>query len=179
MQGSRLSFPNTRRDLTCRMELADRPACPGRGCPLVRILIWKRQDRLSRLVALQGAGLGWRPDPLLTGREGVSARLLTSLHAQVWGSDWLSSPTSSRPICPSLPCAGRGAGWGGVAASFTWAPLPPAWASFPPFCAGSWAQGTSVAMSFDTVPPVNLVMTRCPLQWKRRVLTTGSPGKSF
>ena len=83
MQGSHLSFPNTRRDLTCRVELAVRPACPGRGCPLVRILIWKRQDRLSRLVALQGAGLGWCPDLLLSGREGVSAQVSTSLHAQV------------------------------------------------------------------------------------------------
>lgn len=75
MHGSHLSFPNTRRDLTCRMELAVRPACPGWGCPPVRTLIWKRQDRLSCLVALQGAGLGWHPDPLLTGREGVSAEV--------------------------------------------------------------------------------------------------------
>lgn len=56
MQGSRLSFPDTRRDLTYRMELAVRPACPGRGCPLVRTLIWKRQDGLSGLVPCKEQG---------------------------------------------------------------------------------------------------------------------------
>ena len=56
VQGSRLSFPDTCKDLTCKMEPAVRPACPGQGRPLVRTLIWKRQDGLSDLVPCKEQG---------------------------------------------------------------------------------------------------------------------------
>ena len=82
-------------------------------------------------------------------------------------------PPPPGPLARLCPALGRGG------SLIHLAPLPPAWASFPPFRAGSWAQGISVALSFASVPPVNSVMTRCPLQWKCRVLTTESPGKSF
>lgn len=68
MQGSRLSFPDMRRDLTCRME-------PGPGAPAGQNPYLEEAGWALWLGALQGAGLGWRPHPLLIRREGFSGQV--------------------------------------------------------------------------------------------------------